>query len=74
MQRIPMNYIVQIDGFRLADFIYYWNYFEQPCSLLIFKAKTEGLVGIKLVVDSDEAATFLLRAKEHTGCKLYTKD
>lgn len=74
MQRIPMNYIVQIDGFRLTDFIYYWNYFEQPCSLLIFKAKTEGLVGIKLVVDSDEAATFLLRAKEKTGCKLYTKD
>jgi len=74
MQRIPVNYIVQIDSFRLADFIYYWNYYEQPCSLLFFKPKTEGLVGIKLVVDSDEAATFLLRAKEKTGCKLYTKD
>ena len=58
--RIPTNYIVQIDNFHLGEFIYYWNYYEQPCSLLLQKPNTEGLTAIKLVVDSDEAASFLL--------------
>ena len=58
--RIPKNYIVQIDNFHLGEFIYYWNYYEQPCSLLLQKPNTEGLTAIKLVVDSDEAASFLL--------------
>lgn len=74
--RIPKNYIVQIDNFHLGEFIYYWNYYwnyyEQPCSLLLQKPKTEGLTAIRLVVDSDEAASFLLRVKEKTGCRLYT--
>ena len=74
MQRMPVKYIVQIDNFRLAEFIYYWIYYGQPCSLLLQKPKTEGLTAVRLVVDSDEAATFLLRAKEKTGCRLYTVD
>lgn len=74
MQRIPVNYIVQIDNIYLADFIFYWTYYEQPCSLLFQKPQTEGLTAIKLVVDSDEAASFLLRAKEKTGCRLFIKD
>ena len=52
--------------------IKYWNYYGQPCPLLLQKPKTEGLTAIRLVVDSDEAASFLLRAKEKTGCRLYT--
>ena len=67
MQRIPVKYIVQIDNFRVADFIFYWNYYEQPCSLLLQKPKTEGLTAIKMVVDSDEAASFLLRARRRRG-------
>lgn len=74
MQRIPVNYIVQIDNLYLADFIFYWTYYEQPCSLLFQKPQTEGLTAIKLIVDSDEAASFLLRAKEKTGCRLFIKD
>ena len=62
--RIPTNYIVQIDNFHLGEFIFYWNYYGQPCPLLLQKPKTEGLTAIRLVVDSDEAASFLLRAKE----------
>nr|DAG12395.1 MAG TPA: hypothetical protein [Caudoviricetes sp.] len=72
--RIPINYIVQIDNFHLGEFIFYWNYYGQPCSLLLQKPKTEGLTAIKLVVDSDETASFLLRAKEKTGCRLYQVD
>lgn len=74
MKRIPERFIVQIDNFRLAEFIFYWNYYEQPCSLLLQKPNTEGLTAIRLVVDSDEAASFLLRAKEKTGCRLYQVD
>lgn len=25
--RIPVKYIVQIDNFHVADFIFYWNYY-----------------------------------------------
>lgn len=74
MARIPVNYIVQIDNFHIADFLFYWTYYEQPCSLLFIKPKSEGLTAIKLVVDSDESANFLMRAKEKTGCKLYLVD
>ena len=74
MQRPPKQYIVQIDNFRLAEFIFYWMYYDQPCSLLFQKPRTEGLTAVKLIVDNDEAASFLLRAKEKTGCKLYTVD
>ncbi|MCF0255364.1 MAG: hypothetical protein HUK10_03625 [Bacteroides heparinolyticus] len=74
MRRIPVKYIVQIDNFRLSEFIFYWVYYGQPCSLLLQKPRTEGLTAVRLVVDSDEAATFLLRAKEKTGCRLYTVD
>ena len=44
--RIPVKYIVQIDNFHVADFIFYWNYYDQPCSLLLQKPKTEGLTAI----------------------------
>ncbi len=74
MRRIPVKYIVQIDNFRLSEFLFYWVYYGQPCSLLLQQPRTEGLTAIRLVVDSDEAATFLLRAKEKTGCRLYTVD
>lgn len=74
MQRIPINFLVQIDDFRLSELIYYWNHFGKPCSLLLQKPKTEGLAAVKLVVDSDEAAEFLLRVKEKTGCRLYQMD
>lgn len=74
MQRIPEKFIVQIDDFRLSELIYYWNHFNKPCSLLIQKPKAEGLAAVKLVVDSDEAAEFLLRVKKETGCRLYQTD
>lgn len=74
MQRIPINFIIQIDDFRLSELIYYWNHFNKPCSLLFQKPKSEGLAAVKLVVDNDEAAEFLLRVKEKTGCRLYQVD
>lgn len=74
MQRIPINFIIQIDDFRLSELIYYWNHFNKPCSLLFQKPKSEGLAAVKLVVDNDEAAEFLLRVKEKTGCRLYQMD
>lgn len=45
--RIPIKYIVQIDNFHLGEFIFYWNYYGQPCPLLLQKPKTEGLTAIQ---------------------------
>lgn len=71
MKRPPINYIVQLDNFYLNEFIFQWVYCDQPCSLLFMKPNTEGLTAVKLIVDSDEAAEFLLRAQQKTGCKTY---
>ena len=57
MQRPPKKYIVQIDNFRLAEFLFYWMYYDQPCSLLFQKPRTEGLTAVKLIVDNDEACS-----------------
>lgn len=74
MQRPPLKYIIQIDEDRLSEVVYYWNYYDKPCSLLFQKPKTEGLAAIKLVVDSDQAAEFLHRIMEKTGCRLYLNE
>lgn len=71
MPRISKRYIIQIDNFYLADLMFNWVYYNQPCSLLFQKPKTDGLTAIKVVIDSDESASFLLRVKDKTGCKLY---
>lgn len=73
MQRPPVNYIVQIGDRYLSELLYYWLYYDKPCSLLIQAPKTEGVTAVKIVVDSDRAAEFLLRVKDKTGCKLFIK-
>lgn len=74
MQRPPVNYIVQISDSYLSELIYYWLYYDKPCSLLIQAPKTEGVTAVKLVVDSDRSAEFLLRVKDKTGARLYQAD
>lgn len=74
MERPPIKYIVQIDNMYLADLMFYWTYYNQPCTLVLLKPKTEGLSAVKLIVDSDEAASFLFRVQEKTGCRLHIKD
>mgnify|MGYP001524395002 FL=1 len=71
MQRPPVKYIVQIGDRYLSELIYYWLYYDKPCSLLYQSPQTEGVTAVKMVVDSDRAAEFLFRVKEKTGCKLY---
>lgn len=73
MKLPPINYIVQIDSFYLNEFMFQWIYCNQPCSMLFIKPKTEGLTAVKLTIDSDEAAEFLLRVQQKTGCKTYIK-
>lgn len=73
MQRPPVNYIVQIGDRYLPELIYYWLYYDKPCSLLIQPPRTEGVTAVKVVIDNDRAAEFLLRVKEKTGCKLFIK-
>lgn len=73
MKKDPINYIVGIEDSLLAEFLYWWIYYGKPCSFLVMGARTEGLTAIKLVVDSNETADFLLKVKSKTGCKLYQK-
>nr|DAS75201.1 MAG TPA: hypothetical protein [Caudoviricetes sp.] len=71
MKRPPIKFIVQIDENRLSELIYYWNYYDKPCDLLLRKPKTAGLAAVVLTVDNDEAADFLFRVKEKTGARLH---
>ncbi len=71
MDRPPLNYIIRIDNMYLAQLMFCWVYYNQPCSILIHKPNTEGLTAVKVVVDNDDAASFILRLKEKTNCLLY---
>lgn len=71
MKRPPINYILQIDTVLLNEVMFLWSYYEQPCSMLLLKPKTEGLTAIKVVVASDEAATFVERVIKKTSARLY---
>ncbi|MBR8726600.1 hypothetical protein [Bacteroides pyogenes] len=73
MKRPPIRFIIQIDEDRLSELIYYWNYYDKPCSLLLRKPKTEGLAAVELTVDCDETADFVLRVKEKTGARLFQR-
>ncbi|MBC8620732.1 hypothetical protein H8788_23645 [Parabacteroides faecis] len=73
MKRDPVNFIVSIDDSLMAEFFYWWTYYDKPCSFQVQKPKTAGLTAIRITIDSNEAADFLLKAKERTGCKLYQK-
>lgn len=74
MKRLPIKFIIQIDEERLSEVMYYWNYYDKPCDLLLRKPKTAGLAAVVLTVDSDEAADFVYRVKERTGARLYQVD
>lgn len=65
------NYIIQIDNMYLNELMFYWVYYNQPCSLLLLKPKTEGLSAVKVSISNNEAANFVLRLKEKTRCKLH---
>lgn len=74
MKRPPIKFIIQIDEDRLSEIMYYWNYYDKPCDLLLRKPKTAGLAAVVLTVDSDEAADFVYRVKEKMGARLYQVD
>lgn len=71
MKRPPIKYILQIDTVLLNEVMFLWSYYDQPCSMLLLKPKTEGLTAIKVVVASDEAATFVERVIKKTSARLY---
>lgn len=71
MERPAIDFIIQIGNEYLNELLLVWLYYEQPCRLLFIKPKTEGLTAVKLTVASDEAAVFVQKAMERTGCKLY---
>lgn len=71
MRRPPEKYVVSIDEELFGAFYLCWLHYEKPCDLCLRKPQTRGLTAVSLVIESDEAADFLWKAKEETGCKLY---
>lgn len=69
----PKSIIIQIQNCYLAELIYHWIQEGKPCSLLFQKPKCEDLTAIRLVVDSNESASFILHVCRATGCKIYEK-
>lgn len=67
------EYVIQIQDSYLAQLIFYWLQYDKPCSLLFQKPKSEGLTAARLVIDSNETASFLLQLHESTGCRVYEK-
>lgn len=70
MERPPIKYIVQIDNMYLADLMFYWTYYDQPCTLVLLKPKTEGLSAVKLIVDSErpQASSFGYKRRRDADC------
>ena len=51
--------------------LYHWVQYDKPCSLLFQKPKTEGLVAIKLLVDTGEIANFVIETQQAIGYKIH---
>ena len=67
----PEKLIIQIQDSLLAEFLYHWVQYDKPCSLLFQKPKTEGLVAIKLLVDTGEIANFVIETQQAIGYKIH---
>lgn len=67
------NMVIQIHDSYLAEFMFHWIQHDKPCNLLFQKPKNEYLTAIRLVMDSNETASFILNAHKTTGCKVYEK-
>lgn len=63
----PRKYLIRIDDRYLAEFVQYWLAYDKPCNLLWRKVRSEGLTGIRVIIETDEAASFLLRAYQKIG-------
>lgn len=67
-------YIIQIQDSYLAELIFWWLQYDKPCNLLFQKPKSEGLNGVRAVVDTIDASDFLEKAKETIRFKLFEED
>ena len=70
MKLPPKKYLIQIGDDYLAAFIRYWISYEKPCNLLWRKPVHDGLTAIRVIIETDEAASFLYRAKNMIGFKI----
>jgi len=69
-----ISYLIQVDNFHINEFIFYWNYYDQPMPLLLLKPKTKGLTGIMITVKTSKDAEFIMNVKNKIGIKIYRYD
>lgn len=72
--REPRNLIIQVEDSLLGQVLYYWNYYNKPCSLLVLSAKTDGLSAIKLVMNNPDAGSLVYVCVERLKVRLYDGD
>lgn len=72
--REPIDLIVQIENSLLGQLIYYWEYYNKPCSLIFQRAKAENLTGVRVRMDNPDAASFILILVERLRVRLYNNE
>ncbi|EJX03577.1 hypothetical protein EVA_08319 [gut metagenome] len=72
--RQPAKLIIQLEDANMGQLIYYWNYYNKPCSLVVQKAKTEGLNAIRLNMDNADAGSLVWALMERLGAYAYYEE
>lgn len=72
--RQPAKLIIQLEDANMGQLIYYWNYYNKPCSLSIQKARTEGLNAIRLNMDNADAGSLVWALMERLGAYAYYEE
>lgn len=70
----PIDLVIQIETALLGQMVYYWEYYNKPCKVLLQKAKADNLTGVRVRVDNPDAASFVFILVERLKVKLYNKD
>ena len=74
LYREPIDLIIQIEDQLLGQLIYYWEYYNKPCPLIIQRAKAENLTGVRVRVDNPDAASLVFVLVERLKVRMYNKD
>jgi hypothetical protein len=67
------EYVIQIQDSYLAELIFHWIQYDKPCKLLFQKPKSDNLTAIRLMIDGNETASFVLQLRKATNCRVYEK-
>lgn len=71
LQAIKRTYIIGVEDKYVSEVLCWWIHYDKPCNLLFVKPKTEGLTAIKVTVETNDTANFVLKLKDRIKCNLF---